>query len=103
MKNMNFAKGDLITNKMDVNLNVLCSSMLNWIRGHVDCGHIVTIDKCGRMERAMKLLKKLTEPTTLRNSMSHNAVLGFSTGSRDHSLALGRPRNQIVSIVDAIA
>jgi hypothetical protein len=76
---MNFAKGYLLTNKMDVNLNVLCSSMLNWIRGHVDGGHIVTVDKSGRVERAMKLLKKLIERTTLHNSMSHNTVLCFST------------------------
>jgi hypothetical protein len=87
---------------MYVNLNVLGSSMFNWIRGHVDGGHVVTIDKCGRLERTMKLLKKLTEPTTLCNRMSHSVILCFSTGSRDRSLALGRPRNQTVSIVDTI-
>jgi hypothetical protein len=95
MKNMNFTKGDLLTNKINVNLNVLCSSMLNRIRGHVDGGHIVIADKCGRVESAMKLLKKSTEPTTLCNHVSHSAVLCFSTGSRDCSLALGRPRNQM--------
>jgi hypothetical protein len=68
-----------------------------------DGGHVVIVDKCGGVERTMKLLKKLTEPTTLHDSMSHNAILCFSTGSRDCSLALGRPRNQTVSIVYAIA
>jgi hypothetical protein len=51
----------------------------------------------------MKLLKKFTEPTTLCNGMSHSVIFSFSTGSRDHSLSLGRPGNQTVSIVDAIA
>jgi hypothetical protein len=103
MKDTNFAKGDLLTNKIYVNLNVFDSPMLNWIRGHVDGGHVLTVDKCGGMEWTMKLLKKFTEPTTLRNGMSHSVIFSFSTGLRDCSLSLGRPRNQTVSIVDAIA
>jgi hypothetical protein len=92
MKKTNFAKRNLLTNKMNVNLYVLGSSMLNWIGGHVDSRHIVTVDKCGGVKRAMELLKKLTEPTTLRNSMSYNTVLYFCTGARNRSLTLGRPR-----------
>jgi hypothetical protein len=103
MKNTNFAKRNLLTNKMDVNLYVLGSSMLNWIGGHVDSRHIVIIDKCGGAKRAMELLKKLTKPTTLRKNMSYDTVLCFYTGSRDRSPTLGRPRNQTISIVDAIS
>jgi hypothetical protein len=77
MKNTNFAKRNLLTNKMNVNLYVLGSTMLNWIGGHVDGRHIVTVEKCGRVKRAMELLKNLTEPTALRNSMSYSTVLYF--------------------------
>jgi hypothetical protein len=77
--------------------------MLNWIGGHVDSRHIVTVDKCGGVKRAMELLKKLTEPTALRNSMSYSTVLCFCTGARNCSLTLGRPRDQTISVVDAIS
>jgi hypothetical protein len=103
MKNTNFAKRNLLTNKMNVNLDVLGSSTLNRIGGHVDRRHIVTVDKCGRVKRAMELLKELTEPTALRNSMSHSMVLCFCTGARNRSLMLGRPRDQTISVVDAIS
>jgi hypothetical protein len=103
MKNTNFAKRNLLMKKMNVNLYVLGLSMLNWIRGHVDIRHIVTVDKHGGVKRAMELLKELTEPAALCNNMSYNTVLCFCTGVRNRSLTLGRPRDQTISVVDAIS
>ena len=37
MKHLNLTKSNLFTNKMNINLNMLCASVLNWIAGHVDC------------------------------------------------------------------
>jgi hypothetical protein len=59
MKDTNFAKGDLLTNKIYVNLNVFGLSMLNWIRGHVDGGHVLTVDKCGGMEWTHEALEEV--------------------------------------------
>jgi hypothetical protein len=75
---------------------------VEWVGRHVDGRLVVIVDKCGGMKRTMKLRKKLTEPTTLGNNMSHSPILSLSTGARNPSLALGRPRNQTVSIVDTI-
>ena len=37
MKHPNLTKSNLFTNKMNINVNMLCASVLNWIAGHVDC------------------------------------------------------------------
>jgi hypothetical protein len=50
----------------------------------------------------MKLLKKLTKPTTLSNRMSNNAIFGLCTRAGDCSLMFRRPRNQSVAEKDTI-
>ena len=59
MQHPNFAKRYPLAYEVDVNLDVLCSSMLHWIRGHVNSGHIVTINQCSGAKRSMEFLKKL--------------------------------------------
>jgi hypothetical protein len=87
---------------MNINLDVLGLTMLDQIGRHVDRGHIVTVDKCSRAERSMELLKKLAKPAALSDCMSHNTILSLGTRVRNCGLALGRPRYQVVTIVDAI-
>ena len=91
MKNPNLPERHLFTNKMDVNLNMLRVAMLQRVGGHVDSTDIVAKDDGRGVEGSMKLMKKLTEPTTLSYSMGHCAILRLGTGVGDCSLALGRP------------
>ena len=44
MKNPDLSQGNLLANKMNINLNVLRSPMTNWIGSHVNCTDIVIID-----------------------------------------------------------
>jgi len=44
MKNMNLSQGNILANKMNINLNMLGPSMMNWIGSHINCTDIVTID-----------------------------------------------------------
>ena len=48
--------GNLLSNKVKINLNVLCALMLNRIGGHVDCADVVTIDLRGTAQGSMELL-----------------------------------------------
>lgn len=59
MEHPNFAKRHPLSNKVDVNLDVLGAAMLHWIGGHVDGGYIVTINQCGGAKRAVQFLKEL--------------------------------------------
>lgn len=45
MKNSDITNGHLVANEVQINLNVLCALMLNWIGGHGDDTNVVTINK----------------------------------------------------------
>jgi hypothetical protein len=101
MKNSNFAKSYLFTNKVNVNLNMLGTTMLNWIGCHVDCKNIVTINDCSLLERSMEFSKKLAKPHGLSESMGDSSV--FSLRSGNCNLPFGRPRNNIITQINTKA
>ena len=103
MKDPNLAQGDLLTDEVDINLNVLRASVINWIGCHVDNADIVTVDNHRRSNGNIELLQELAQPATLGHHMSNSTVLCFGTGAGDRGLTLGGPRNQIVAEVDTIA
>jgi hypothetical protein len=55
MENTNFAECHLLTDKVNIYLNVFSMSMLNWIGGHVDGQNIIRVDNCGTLNRSMEL------------------------------------------------
>jgi len=55
MKNPNVTKGDLLSNKMEIDLNVLRPLMLHWITGEVYSTDVVTVDQGGTARRVAKL------------------------------------------------
>jgi nucleoside-triphosphatase THEP1 len=60
MQDADFTEGDSFSDKVQVNLDVLGSLMLNQVGGEVDNTKIISIDQCGAMERTVKLLQKLS-------------------------------------------
>ena len=78
MKNMNFSQGNLLADEMDVNLNILRSSMMDRIGYHIDNINIVTINEHSLGEGNMKLVW-LSHPTTFSNSMGNGPILSLST------------------------
>ena len=96
-------KRNLLPNKVDINLNVLGTTMLDRIRGHVDSTNVVTEDNNGRRQRVMELPKELTDPTTLSNNMSNRAILRLGTGARHSSLTFGQPGDKVVADDDEVA
>lgn len=50
----------------------------------------------------MQLDQKLSYPTTLGHSVSNRVILSFSTRPRHSSLALGRPRDKVVTKVHVV-
>jgi hypothetical protein len=83
MENMNFAECHLLTDKVNIYLNVFSMSMLNWIGGHVDCKNIVTVDNCCTLRRSMELDKKLTKPNRFSNNIGNREILSFGEGPGD--------------------
>jgi len=88
MKNSNMSQTDLLTDEVDVDPDVLGAAMMDRIGHHVDSANIVAIDNHRSSNRDMKLLKKLTKPTTLGNSMGHSLLLRLSIRARDCGMSL---------------
>jgi hypothetical protein len=53
MKDTNIPNGDLVTNEVKINLNMLGALVLNRVRGHVDGTNIVAIDQAAASQRGM--------------------------------------------------
>jgi hypothetical protein len=51
MKNLNVTESNLLTNKVDVQLDVLGVTMMNGVGGEVDSGDVVAEDNGGLVNR----------------------------------------------------
>jgi hypothetical protein len=55
VQNTNFPNGDLVTDEVEINLDMLSMLMLNGVGRQVDGTDIVTIDKCVVGQREVHL------------------------------------------------
>jgi hypothetical protein len=55
MKDPSMAEGNFLSNKVEIDLYMLCSLMLHWIAGHVHCTIVITIDQGGSERWVVKL------------------------------------------------
>jgi hypothetical protein len=100
VENSNFTERHLFPNEVDVDLDVLHATVLNWIGRHVYGTHVVAIDYRRCFHREVQVLEELAQPAALDDNMSHRAIFGLSTRLRHGGLPLRRPRNQIVTQED---
>ena len=72
MKNPNLTERHLLTNEVDVDLDVLRAAMLDRVTSHVNSTDVITEDNgCGR-KRTMKLKNKPSKPAALSHDMCHS-------------------------------
>lgn len=57
MKNTNCTPSNQITNEVNINLDVLCALVVNWIGGHINGADIIAVDNGGFGGRTPKLTK----------------------------------------------
>ena len=103
MKNTNFAKSHLLADEVDVDLDVLGTTVVDRVGCHVDSANIVAVDNCSNLQRDVELLKKLPQPAALGDNVSNRPVLGLRTGPGYRGLSFGRPGHQAVSQKDTEA
>jgi hypothetical protein len=103
VKNSNVTESNLLTNEVNIQLNVLGAAMMNGVGGEVDNRDVVAEDDSSLVNRAGELGEKLTKPRTLSNCIGHSMIFSLSAGPRDGVLVLGRPGDQRRSKVDAVA
>ena len=71
--------------------------MLDGVGGHVDNTDVVTVHQCSVAKRGVELQEELAQPCSFCNSISHSAILSFSTRPRDGVLTLGGPGDEVVT------
>ena len=103
MQHSNLSQRNLVTDEVDINLNMLRATVMNRIDHHIDGTDVVTIDDDHRSNRDVKFLEKLVQPATLGDSMGDGAILSLRAGAGNCSLAFGRPGDKVVTEVDAVA
>ncbi|GMP73780.1 hypothetical protein CsSME_00031420 [Camellia sinensis var. sinensis] len=62
----------MLTNKVTINLNVLCSLMTNSVMGNLNSTMVITIEGGRRRLRNAEVREKTTKPDNFSNSMSHS-------------------------------
>jgi hypothetical protein len=57
VKHTYLAKGDLLSDEVNIQLNMLRATMMNWIGRHVNRTDVVAIDDSGGGDRLVELLE----------------------------------------------
>ena len=103
MKNSNVTEGNLLTDKVDIQLNVLGAPMMNGVGGEVDSRYVITKYHRGLVDGTRELGEKLTKPRALSHGVSHGTVLSLGAGAEHGGLPLGGPRDERRAKIDAVA
>jgi hypothetical protein len=88
VENPNTAKGNLLTHKVNIELNMLRTSMVHRVGGEVDRADVIAVDESGFVNLTKQLLKKLTKPGALSHGVSHGPILCLGAGAGDGGLLL---------------
>jgi hypothetical protein len=60
MEDTDLTDGNLLSDKMKINLYMLGALMLNGVGGEIHDADIVAVDKCGPRRRGLELVEQLT-------------------------------------------
>jgi hypothetical protein len=96
MEDTDLIDGNVLSDKMKINLHMLGALMLNGVGGEVHNADIVTVDKSALRRWGLELMEQLTQPCGPSHAIGNDTILGISTGAGDDGLSLGRPGNQVV-------
>jgi hypothetical protein len=96
MEDADLADGNVLSDKMKINLHMLGALMLNGVGGEVHGVDVVAVDNGALRRRGLELVEQLSQPSGLSHAVGNGTILGLSVGAGDDGLPLGRPGNQVV-------
>jgi hypothetical protein len=103
MENADLTDGNLLSDKMKINLYMLGALMLNGIGGEVHGADVVVVDNGAPRRRGLELMEQLSQPSGLSHAIGNGTILGLSAGAGDAGLLLSRPGNQVVPLEHRMA
>lgn len=72
---MDSHKSNLFTNKIEINLHMFGTLMLNQVGGEVDGADVIAVHYCGLLQGMVELQEKLAKPVGFGHYISHAAGL----------------------------
>jgi hypothetical protein len=96
MKDADLTDGNLLSDKMKINLHMLGALMLNEVGEEVHDIDVVIVDKGAPRRQSLELVEQLSQPSGLSHAVGNSTILGLNAGARDDGQPLGRPGNQII-------
>jgi hypothetical protein len=103
MEDADLTDGNLLSDKMKINLHMLRALMLNGVGGEVHGVDVVAVDESAARWWSLEIMQELAQPGGLNHTIGDGTVLGFDVGERDNSLPIGRLGNQVVPEEHSIA
>jgi hypothetical protein len=95
--------GNAFPNEVEVDLDMLCTLVLNGVGGEVDGADVVAVDENALRQQSMELLEELPEPTNFSYAVGHGVILSLSARAGDDVLTLGGPGDEIVTEKHSVA
>jgi hypothetical protein len=80
--------GNVFPDEVKVDLDMLCTLVLNGVGGEVDSDDFVKVDESALRQRSMELLNELPEPTIFSHVVGHGATLCLGAWAGDNVLVL---------------
>jgi hypothetical protein len=96
MEDADLTDGNILSDKMKINLHMFGALMLNGVGGEVHGADVVAVDKCVPRLRGLELVEQLTQPSGLSHAVCNGTILNLSAGAGDDGLPFGRLGNQVV-------
>jgi hypothetical protein len=77
MQDVSFSQSDAVTDKVEVNFDVLRSLMLNRVGGHVGSADVVAIDDSCSLDWLVQLRQELAKPHRFSATVHNRAIRRF--------------------------
>ena len=94
VENTQLSESHFLAHEVDVELDVLRASMMNWVGRHVRGGDVVAVHHGGLGQRHAELAEKLTKRAALGDSVGDRTVLCLRTRPGDCGLSFRRPGDE---------
>jgi hypothetical protein len=97
VEDTNAPDGNMLADKVKINLNMLGALVLNRVGGEVDGVDVIAVDQSGSRQRDVQLHKQSSKPTCLCHTVGHGAVLHLSARTGDDVLTLRGLGDEVVA------
>jgi hypothetical protein len=96
MEYADLTNGDLLSDKMKINLHMFVVLVLNDVGGEVHDADVIAVDKIVPRRWMLELMEQLAQLGALSHAVGDDAILGLHAGLRHDHLSLGRSGPQVV-------